>query len=55
MVRGELAAVLYTAERISPMHAALDVLLGLNGAARQRGLRGERRGLPTLSSPSSSG
>jgi integrase/recombinase XerD len=31
MDRGELAAFLYTAERISPMHAALAVLLGLNG------------------------
>src|SRR5215213_282553 len=29
--RGELAAFLYTAERISPAHAALAVLLGLNG------------------------
>ncbi len=31
MDRGELAAFLYAAERISPMHAALAVLLGLNG------------------------
>jgi len=31
MDRGELASFLYTAERISPMHAALAVLLGLNG------------------------
>jgi integrase/recombinase XerD len=31
MDRGELAAFLYTAERISPIHAALAVLLGLNG------------------------
>src|SRR5215216_2561244 len=31
MDRGELAAFLYTAERISPMHASLAVLLGLNG------------------------
>jgi integrase len=31
MDRGELAAFLYTAERISPLHAALAVLLGLNG------------------------
>ena len=31
MDRGELAAFLYTAERISPAHAALAVLLGLNG------------------------
>jgi integrase/recombinase XerD len=31
MDRGELAAFLYTAERISPTHAALAVLLGLNG------------------------
>jgi len=31
MDRGELAAFLYTAERTSPMHAALAVLLGLNG------------------------
>ena len=31
MDRGELAAFLYTAERISPPHAALAVLLGLNG------------------------
>jgi len=31
MDRGELAALLYTAERISPMHAAVAVLLGLNG------------------------
>ena len=31
MDRGELAAFLYTAERISPGHAALAVLLGLNG------------------------
>ena len=31
MDRGELAAFLYTAERISPMHAAVAVLLGLNG------------------------
>ena len=31
MDRGELAAFLYTAERVSPMHAALAVLLGLNG------------------------
>jgi integrase len=29
--RGELAAFLFTAERTSPMHAALAVLLGLNG------------------------
>ncbi len=29
--RGELATFLYTAERTSPMHAALAVLLGLNG------------------------
>jgi integrase len=29
--RGELAAFLYSAERISPIHAALAVLLGLNG------------------------
>jgi site-specific recombinase XerD len=29
--RGELASFLYTAERTSPMHAALAVLLGLNG------------------------
>ena len=31
MDRGELAAFLYTAERISTAHAALAVLLGLNG------------------------
>ncbi len=31
MDRGELASFLYTAERTSPMHAALAVLLGLNG------------------------
>jgi integrase/recombinase XerD len=31
MDRGELAAFLYAAERVSPMHAALAVLLGLNG------------------------
>ena len=31
MDRGELAGFLYTAERTSPMHAALAVLLGLNG------------------------
>jgi integrase len=31
MDRGELAAFLYTGERISPTHAALAVLLGLNG------------------------
>ena len=31
MDRGELAAFLYTAERTSPGHAALAVLLGLNG------------------------
>jgi len=31
MDRGELASFLYTAERTSPMHAALVVLLGLNG------------------------
>jgi integrase/recombinase XerD len=31
MDRGELAAFLYSAERISPIHAALAVLLGLNG------------------------
>jgi site-specific recombinase XerD len=31
MDRGQLAAFLYTAERISPTHAALAVLLGLNG------------------------
>src|SRR5262245_21500660 len=31
MDRGELASFLYTAERASPMHAALAVLLGLNG------------------------
>ena len=31
MDRGELAAFLYTAERISPTHAALAVRLGLNG------------------------
>jgi integrase/recombinase XerD len=31
MDRGELAAFLYTAERLSPTHAALAVLLGLNG------------------------
>ena len=31
MDRGELAAFLYTAERTSPTHAALAVLLGLNG------------------------
>jgi integrase/recombinase XerD len=31
MDRGELASFLYTAERRSPMHAALAVLLGLNG------------------------
>jgi integrase/recombinase XerD len=29
--RGELASFVYTAERLSPMHAALAVLLGLNG------------------------
>jgi len=29
--RGELAALLYSAERVSPTHAALAVLLGLNG------------------------
>jgi len=29
--RGEVAAFLYTAKRISPMHAAVAVLLGLNG------------------------
>ncbi len=29
--RGELATFLYTAERTSPMHAALAVLLGPNG------------------------
>jgi integrase/recombinase XerD len=33
MDRGELAAFLYTAERISPSHAALAVLLGLNALA----------------------
>lgn len=31
MDRGELASFLYTAERTPPMHAALAVLLGLNG------------------------
>jgi integrase/recombinase XerD len=31
MDRTELAAFLYTADRVSPMHAALAVLLGLNG------------------------
>ena len=31
MDRSELASFLYTAERISPVHAALAVLLGLNG------------------------
>jgi hypothetical protein len=31
MDRGELAGFLYAAERVSPMHAALAVLLGLNG------------------------
>jgi integrase len=31
MDRGELAAFLYTAQHISPTHAALAVLLGLNG------------------------
>jgi integrase len=31
MDRNELAAFLYTAERMTPMHAALAVLLGLNG------------------------
>lgn len=31
MDRGELVAFLYTAERTSPMHTALAVLLGLNG------------------------
>jgi integrase/recombinase XerD len=31
MDRNELASFLYTAERVSPMHAALAVLLGLNG------------------------
>jgi len=31
MDRGELATFLFTAERTSPMHAALAVLLGLNG------------------------
>ena len=31
MDRGELAAFLFAAERISPTHAALAVLLGLNG------------------------
>jgi integrase/recombinase XerD len=31
MDRGELAAFLYSAERTTPMHAALAVLLGLNG------------------------
>jgi len=31
MDRGELASFLFTAERTSPMHAALAVLLGLNG------------------------
>ena len=31
MDRGELAVFLYTAERTSPAHAALAVLLGLNG------------------------
>jgi len=31
MNRGELASLLYAAERTSPMHAALAVLLGLNG------------------------
>jgi integrase len=31
MDRGELAAFLYSADRTSPMHAALAVLLGLNG------------------------
>ena len=34
MDRGELASFLYTAERTSPMHAALAVLLGLNGLVR---------------------
>jgi len=33
MDRGELASFLYTAERTSPMHAALAVLLGLNGSS----------------------
>jgi integrase/recombinase XerD len=31
MDRNELATFVYTAERVSPMHAALAVLLGLNG------------------------
>ena len=31
MDRSELVAILYTAERTSPMHAAVAVLLGLNG------------------------
>jgi len=31
MDRGELASFLFTAERVSPSHAALAVLLGLNG------------------------
>ena len=43
MDRGELAAFLYTAERISPMHAALAVLLGLERPAGQRSVRRQHR------------
>ena len=43
MDRGELGAFLFTAERIDAAHAALAVLLGLNG------LRGERGVLPPTS------
>ena len=44
MDRGELASFLYTAERTSPMHAALAVLLGLERPAGQRSLRRQHRG-----------
>lgn len=36
MDRGELASFLYSAERTSPIHAALAVLLGLNGLGSVR-------------------
>ena len=44
MDRGELAAFLHTAERISPAHAALAVLFGVERAAGERSLRDQHRG-----------
>ena len=50
--RSELGVFLFTAEQYDRAHAALAVLLGLNGTASERGMRHQRRGPRRRTRPS---